>query len=187
MKIKIVFLIIIMLSLTLISCEKEEIVSDGSSPELAVMGTPIPSDILCRDSVILFIQCMDSLRSMSDIPAYYDSRIIDMSSDALSNTYYVGNNGIKFQPIILGKSEQTILSVSDWFIKELDHIQSHDILPDADSSYAGTESAFTGRWGKWPRINEYDVYSVRIKPGTGCQTGRFKLELTVLVFCAEYY
>lgn len=186
MKTKTLFLVMIVIIITLSACEKTEIIADGPSPALAEKGTPV-GDVTCRDSVLKFIACIDSMRSLSGIPAYYDERLLSLSSSssAIWNQYYIGNNGVQFHPVIDGLSQQTIISVNDWFEGTLNGVMN--TLPDSDSTYSGTYSAFTGRYGKWERINPYDVYAVRIRPGTGCQTGRFKLEIIVLIFVSQYY
>lgn len=187
MKTKTLFLVMIVIIITLSACEKTEIISDGPSQSVLDKGTSVGDSVTCRDSVLKFIACMDIFRQLSGIPAYYDERLLALSgsSNAIWDQYYVGKNGVQFHPVIDGLSQQTIISVNDWFEGTLNGVMN--TLPDADSTYSGTYSAFTGRYGKWERTNPYDVYAVRITPGTGCQVGRFKLEVIVLMFVSQYY
>jgi hypothetical protein len=182
-QIKILFGVVILV-MTLMACEKsEESVADGASSPVLDNGTAVSNNETCYDSVMKYISCMNIMRNMGGPSAYYDGRLLSIPFENITNTYYVGKNGIKIKPIVMGE-EMTIISIDQWFTETLEAI--NNILPDVDSTYAGSYSPYIGRWGKWKRFNEYDLYGISIKPGTGCQTGRLRINFVALIFVAQY-
>ena len=180
MKTKYFFAIVLMV-ITLSSCQKTDdgTVANGPSPAVLDKGTGVSPSIPYYNETVQFVADMDSIRRISGIPAYYDNRLLDLDPQATHNDYYVGMYSRKVFPVIMTE-EGTITSVDEWFTRTLQEV--NEILPDADSSYAGDCSKYTGRFGKWKRFNPYDLYAVRITPGTGCQVGKYKMELIVLIF-----